>query len=59
MLTNNAAFKYETPYNSPFKITNFWTNGKGTLQFYAIINRYNMQHIKPYTSDTNIFDNKC
>ena len=32
MLTNNAAFRYETLYNGPFEINHCWTNGAVTLQ---------------------------
>ena len=31
MLTNNAAYKYETPYKGPFVITQCCTNGTVTL----------------------------
>ena len=35
MLTNNAAYKYETPYTGIFVITQCWTNGTVTLQYGA------------------------
>ena len=56
MLTNNAAYKYETPYNRPFVITQCWTNGTVTLQYVLIQIRHIIGWIKPYTSDTNVED---
>ena len=54
MITDNVAFKYETPYNGPFGITQCWTNSMVTLQCGATKIRYNIRGIKPYSSDTNI-----
>ena len=59
ILTNNYAFKYETPYNGPFEITWCWINGTVTLQCGAIKIRHNTRHINPYKSDTNVEDIKC
>ena len=56
MINNYAAYKYENPYKGPFVITKCWNNGTVTLTFIVIKNRYNMRHIKPQTSDTNIED---
>ena len=36
MHDNHAGYKYETPYNVPFVITQCWTNGTVTLQCGAI-----------------------
>ena len=54
MLNNDAAYKYETTYNRPFVITQFWTNGMVTLQCGPTTIRHNIRLIKPYTSDTNV-----
>ena len=54
ILTNNAEYKYETPSNEPFGITQCWTNDTFTLQCGAIQIRHNMHQINPYTSDTNV-----
>ena len=35
MLTNNTAYKYETPYNGAFVITQVWNNGTVKLQYGA------------------------
>ena len=56
MLDNHSAYKYETPYNSPFLMTQCWANGTATSQCYATKIRHNICRIKPYTSDTNIED---
>ena len=56
MITNNDAYKYETPYKGPFLITKCWTNVTVTLQYGAIKIRHNIICIKPYTSDTNVED---
>ena len=56
MLTNNAAYKYETPYNKPHVINLCWTNGTVTLQYGTIKIRHNICRIKLYTSDTNVED---
>ena len=56
MLTNNAAYKYETPNNGLFVITQCCTNGMVTLQCGPIQLRHNIRRIKPYISDTNVED---
>ena len=56
MLNNNTTYKYETMQNSPFAITQCWTNGMVTLQYGAIKIEYNIRRIQPYTYDTNIED---
>ena len=56
MITNNTAYKYETPYKVPFLIKKCWTNGTVSLQCGAIKNMYNIYHINPYKSDTNVQD---
>ena len=50
VLTNNYAFKYENLYNGKFDITQCWTNGTVLLQCGATKIRYNIHHIKLYTS---------
>ena len=42
MLTNNAAYKYETPYNGPFVINQCWSNDAVTLQCSANKIRHNI-----------------
>ena len=54
MITNDSDFKYETSYKGEFEITQCWTNGTATLQCGAIKNRYNIRHIKPYTSNAHV-----
>ena len=54
MLLNNATYKYENPYNDPFVITQFCTNGTVTLQRGAIKIRHNKRRIKLYISDASI-----
>ena len=56
MLTNNSAYKYATPYNGTFVITQCWTNETVTLQCGPIQTRHHIHRIKPYASDTNIKD---
>ena len=56
MLTNNAAYKYETPYAGPFLIKQCWTNGTVILQCGAIKIRHNIRRINPYTSGTSVED---
>ena len=53
MLTNNAAYKYESTNNMPFVITQCWTNVMVTFSMVRQKN-YNIRYIKPYKSDTNI-----
>ena len=53
VITNNAAYKYGTPYNGPSLIAQCWTNGMVTLQYGPKQIRYNIRRIKPYTYDTN------
>ena len=54
MLTNIAAYKYETPYNGPFVITQCWTNGTVALQCGLIKIRYHILSIKPYSYDIKV-----
>ena len=56
MINNNSDFNYETFYKDPFNITQCCNNGTVTLQCGAINISHNIQHMKPYTSDTNIED---
>ena len=56
MLTNNSAFKYETPYIISFEITKYWTNGTVTLKYGMAQNRNNINYVKPYESGTDIKD---
>ena len=53
MLTNNDAFKYETPYNGPSEITQWWNNGTVIFKYISEKNKYNIRHIKLYKYDTN------
>ena len=59
MLVNNNALKYETPYNGMFDVTQCCNNGKVTLQCGTVKNRYNIHHINPYKTDTNVEYTKC
>ena len=59
MLDNNTAYKYEIPYKVPFATTQCWTNGTVILQCGTKKVSYNVHHIKPYTSDTNVGDIQC
>ena len=43
---------------APFVITQCWTNDTVTLQYGRIKIGYNIRHIKPYKSDTNVEDIK-
>ena len=54
IVTNKSAYRYETPYNGTFVITQCWTNIMVTLQCGPIEIRHNIRRIKPYISDTNI-----
>ena len=56
MLTNNNAYKYKTPCNGPFVITQCWKNSTVTLHCGAIKSRHNTRFTKTYTSDTNVED---
>ena len=56
MLTNHTIYKYETPYKSPFLITQCFTNGTVNLQYDGTEIRYNIHRIKLYKSDTKIED---
>ena len=58
MLVNNADLKYKTPPKGLFQITQCWNNGIVSLQCGAVKIGYNIRHIKPYTSDTNVEDIK-
>ena len=57
MLNNHVAYKYETPYNVSFVITQCCTNVTVTLQCGEIKIRYNIRCIKPHTSDAKVEDN--
>ena len=56
MIINNAAYRYEMPYNKPYFITQSCNNGTVTLQCVAIKVRHNILHIKSYTSVINVED---
>ena len=56
MLTNNAAYKYETPYNRPFVITKRCANMTVTVQYGVTKSKHNICHINSYTSDTTVED---
>ena len=47
MLTNQTAYKYETPYNGPFVITQYFTIGTVKLQYGATQITYNIHCINP------------
>ena len=59
MIVNNSAFKYETPYNGQFEITQCLEQWNGIITVWGGKIRYNIRHIKPYISDTNVEDIKC
>ena len=54
ILTNNNSYIYETPYNGPFLITQYWKNSMVTLQCGLIKIRHNIRRINPYKYHTNI-----
>ena len=56
MLTNHTAYKYETPYEGPFVITQCFTNVTVNLQCGAIQIKYNIRRTKPYKLDTTVED---
>ena len=56
MLTKKTAYKYETPYNGPFVISQCFTNITVNLQCGAIKINYNTRRIKPYKPDTKFED---
>ena len=56
MLTNHTAYKYETPYNALFVMTQCFNNGTVMLQYYAKQSRHNIRRIKPYKLDTKVGD---
>ena len=53
-LTKYIAYKYMTPCNGPFFITQCFINGTVKLQCGAIQIRYNIRCIKLYKSDTKV-----
>ena len=56
MLTNHTAYKYKTPYKTPFLITQLCTTGTVNLQCGAIQIKHNIHQINPYKSDTKVED---
>ena len=54
MINEHTAYKYETPYNVPFLITRFWTNGPVNIQFGLTKIKYNIRHIRTYKSDGKV-----
>ena len=54
MLTNKSEYKYETPYKSPFVITQCFINVMVNLKCGPTKNRYNICRINPYKSDTKV-----
>ena len=46
----NQAYKYETPFQGPYKIVQMWTNRTVTIRKGAVISRLNIGHIKTYNS---------
>ena len=56
MLNYNTAYKYETPYTSPFVMTQCFTNGIVNLKCGPTKIRYNICWIKPYKSDNKVED---
>ena len=51
MLTNQTAYKYETPYKGPFLITQCFSNGTVKLQCGAIQINHIIHCNRPYKSD--------
>ena len=47
IITNHTVYKYGTPYNGPFVITQCFTNGTVNLQYGTTKITYNILHIKP------------
>ena len=56
MLNNHSIYKYETPFQGPFLITQCWNNGTVSLQYSLRKIRYNIRLINPYKYDTNVED---
>ena len=56
MFTNNAAYKYETPYNGLFLITKCWKIVSVALQCGPIQISNNIRRVNTYTYDTNVED---
>ena len=54
MLTNNTAYKYETPYKGPLVITQCFTKGAVSLQFCAVKIKKNIRTFKTYKYDTKV-----
>ena len=54
MLLKHTGYKYETPYKSPFVITQCFENGAVILQCVAIKIMYNIRRIDPYKSDIKV-----
>ena len=53
MLNNINLYKYETPFNIPFLITQCFTNGTEKLQYGHIQSSHNICRIKTCKSDIN------
>ena len=45
IVNNEAAYKYETPYNGPSEISKYWANGMVTLKLGATKVIYNTHYI--------------
>ena len=56
MLTNHTAYIYKTPYMVTFGITQYFNNGTVELNYGPTKIMKNIQHIKPYKSDTKFED---
>ena len=54
MIKYMAVYKYDTPYNGPFEVTQICTNDTVTLQMEATTNIYNIRQIKPYKTKPNV-----
>ena len=58
ILAKHTEYKYKTPYNGPFLITQCFNNYMLMLQCGAIKNTHNIHRIYPYKSDTTFEDYK-
>ena len=56
MLNRKSVYKYETPYNGLYEITQYWNNGKVAFQIGATQIWYNIRHMKPNKSKKNVYN---
>ena len=50
LVRRNQAYKYEAPFQGPYKIIQTWTNRTVTIQTVPVTARLNIRRIKPYNS---------